>query len=166
MIDRVRLLIEHLKEEGRTQEDIATVFGRSQGWVSQVVAGQIREVKSETTRTAIAKLKLDPTFFAGNGPVQDYLRTRVERDDDRSPYAAVEDYLSAEAADERPPVTEQHARELRAVRFSGEVTIGMAASLHRELIARDRGKVQPKGVVVTPGETPAGMRRVGPGKKR
>lgn len=65
VIDRVRLLIEHLLAEGRTQEEIAAVFGRTQGWVSQVVDGQIREVKSEVTASAIAKLRLAPSLIAG-----------------------------------------------------------------------------------------------------
>jgi transcriptional regulator with XRE-family HTH domain len=166
VINRVRLLIEHLQREGRTQEDIASIFGRSQGWVSQVVAGTIREVKSEPTRTAIAKLRLSPSFFTGTGPVEDYLGTRTERDEDLSPYAEVEAYLSEENAAERPPVSEDHAREIRAVRYSGEVTVGMAASFHRELIARDRGKAVAGGAIISPVELPPGKRRIDSGKPR
>ena len=53
-------------------------------------------------------------------------------------YAAVEAYLSADHASERPPVSEAHARELRAMTYAGEVTLGMVSAMHRELILRDK----------------------------
>lgn len=158
--DRIRELIEHLRKEGRTQEDIASVFGRSQGWVSQVVAGRIRDPGGEPLRRAASKLRLAPGYFEGTGPLAEYLATAVERDDARSPYEAVERYLSDEAADERPPVSEDHARELRDVRFKGEVTVAMIEGLHRGLIARDRGKATAdRGETIKP-VVPEGKRAV------
>lgn len=93
---------------------------------------------------------------------RDYLTkpTKLERDAERSLYPAVETYLSDEAADERPPVSEQHARELREVRYSGEVTVGMVGALHREMIARDKGKTGARGEPIGPKEIPEGKRLV------
>jgi transcriptional regulator with XRE-family HTH domain len=164
-IDRVKELIDHLRASGRTQEDIASMFGRSQGWVSQVVSGKIRDVAGEPLRNAATKLRLVPGYFEGPGPLADYLK-RTDRDSDLSPYAAVEHYLAPEAAGERPPVSEEHARELRAIRWSGEVTVGMAAAQHREMIARDKGKSVTKPEAITPSELPAGKRKIGPARKR
>jgi hypothetical protein len=53
-----------------------------------------------------------------------------------SPYPAFNAYIEEELAAGR--MTETHARDLRHVRIPGTVTWGMASSLHREMIARDR----------------------------
>lgn len=172
---RYQALIHQLRDElggGRGwKTEVARRLGTTQPWITYIDAGE-RAPGRETISDACARLGLKPDFFfdasLGDEPsYRDHLATRTDRDDARSPYLAVEEYLSDEAAAERPPVSPEHARELRAIRYSGEVTVGMVSALHRELIARDRGKaIAPKGAVVSPAALPEGVRRISPSSKK
>lgn len=169
--ERVLALLDQVKaEQGLTHRGAALAIGLDPSMAQKLRDG-IRTSIGAAQMDRIAKtVGLRIAYFTD--PVASdhraYLTgTVLERDDARSPYPEVEAYLAEGNAAVRPPVSEQHARELRAVRFSGEVTLGMAAALHREYIARDQGKaVASKAEPLSPAVLPEGMRRIGPAKKR
>lgn len=99
-----------------------------------------RFIGIKTLETIERELGLAERFFTDPsiGATPDYrkYKTGAERTPTSSPYAQFNAYIDDELAAGR--MLESHARDLRLVRIPGDVTWGMASSLHREMLARDR----------------------------
>lgn len=175
LVALLRYLLATPDDDGarRSQQTIAdaTAGFVSQSAISTYISGT-RRAKIDTALAIARAHGIRDAYFTDEGVVEPgaYRRggERLERDDDRSIYPAVEEYLSPEAAAERPPVSDAHAAELRRIRFAGDVTVGMVGALHRELINRDRGRTRdltstmPEGArALRPGKL-----KIGTGKKR
>lgn len=169
----VNLIVHLMKTPGPNGER------RSQQTIADATKGKVSQSAISTYLSGTRRAKIDSAiaigrahgvrdaYFSDEGSVfpDDYVGTRLDRDDAKS-YPAVEAYLSDDAASERPPVSEEHAAELRRFKASGEVTIAMVAGLHAGMIARDKGKaIATKAQPLTTGRVPEGKRKVTPGKK-
>lgn len=115
VIDDVRALIRELRAEGMNQVEIGKAFGRSQGWVSQVLDGTIGEVKAETLRTVQARL---PGRLRGQ---------HLIRDDDVP--RALEEYFAEREASGRPVRSKVADRARASARSTGMATRTEAAAL-------------------------------------
>lgn len=61
---RMRALARELvNDDGWSQQKVATLLDRSQGWVSQLLAGTIASVEADTIDRAVHGLGLDANFF-------------------------------------------------------------------------------------------------------
>lgn len=59
----MRALLRELIADGWSQQKVAALLDRSQGWVSQVVAGTIVSVEADTIDRAVHGLDLDANYF-------------------------------------------------------------------------------------------------------
>ncbi len=146
---RFRELLELLTRSAPSQQDIAERVGISQALVSAILSGK-KNVGEEKLAGAMSKLGLHHDYFceerAGTRSYTAFLGGRSPfRVADgsavyvpaRSAHAEVEEYIAEETVEGRP-VSAAHLQELRGALLVGPVTVAMAASLHREMIARDR----------------------------
>lgn len=164
---RMVALIEELRREGRSQAEIGKIFGRSQGWVSQVLAGTIKASLETAREAARDKLRLDDRFFTdprargmsykpwvGGSPFES---TETRRDDLPSPYPEFERAIADENV-----VDLDVLRMVRGVRFGdGATEATYEEALHQitraKALARGRRRAddsQPIAVELPPGMRP------------
>lgn len=115
VIDDVRALCRELLAEGQSQEEVGAAFGRSQGWVSQVLDGQIKEVKAEVLATVNQRLP---------GRLR---RVQVLLREDR--VAALEEYFEERERSGRPVRAKVVDRARASARSTGMATRTEAAAL-------------------------------------
>lgn len=90
-IRRLQALIKRKREEGKTQAQIATDLGRTQGWVVQVLGDEIRSVDVEVIAAAVRAYDLDANYFTDTrlGDDVDY-REHKRRSGGRVPETTLE----------------------------------------------------------------------------
>lgn len=157
--DRVLLLLEQLQaEQGLTFHGAAVAAGLDASYAHKLRTGGRESIGHRQLGRVAEKLGLDPSFFSDPklGTKPDYraslLKTRLERDTDRSPYAAFEQAIVDEGLTD-PAIL----ADLRGIRYrGGDEDATYAEALHQigRLKAKQRGKtvqskaepLQPKGV--------------------
>lgn len=167
---RVIELLDHvMRTTNASQHAAAKAIDLDPSMAKKLRDGERDSIGTVQIDRILAATRLPATYFSAPAIPADTLDRalageRVELDSES--YTAVEAYLSPDAAAERPPVSAEHAAELRRFRNSGEVTLAMVAGLHRGMIDRDRGKaIVSKAEPLTTGQVPEGRRKVGPARR-